>query len=230
MNPFSACLYFCKLRKATALSIIQLLIISTISDTFAQKTKIYGSVSDALTQQKLPYANMVFKGSSVGTITDSIGNFYLETNRKFDSLQVSMIGYLAKTVPVSHGVIDEIDFLLIPTSIELGEVEILPGENPAFEILRRVIARKEKNTPENAKAYEYEVYHRVQFDLNHFTEKIKKNFFVRPFDYIWENTDTTENGVNYLPIILTESSEQHFYRKNPTKMIATSVCVLREFC
>ena len=32
---------------------------------------------------------------------------------------------------------------------------------------------------------------------------------------MWENIDTTENGVNYLPMLLTESSEEHFYRKNP---------------
>ncbi len=188
----------------------------SFNELHAQKTKIYGSVSDAVSLEKLPFASVAFKGSSVGTVSDEQGNFILETSRKFDSLSVSSIGYKTETVAVSAGVIDEIDFKLIPTAIELGQVQILPGENPAFEILRKVIAGKKGNTPENAEAYEYEVYHKVQFDLNHFTEKIKKNFFVRPFDYIWENTNTTVDGVNYLPIILTESSEKHFYRKNPS--------------
>lgn len=158
---------------------------------------------------------MVFQNSSVGTLTDSLGNFKLETKRNFDSLEVSSIGYKSQTLVVNRGVIEEIDIQLAPSSYELEMVEVRPGENPAFKILRKVIANKPKNTPENLDFYEYEVYHRVQFDLNNFTEKIKKNLFLRPFDYMWENTDTTEDGINYLPMLLTESSEEHFYRKKP---------------
>lgn len=163
----------------------------------------------------MPFVNVVFQNSSVGTLTDSLGNFKLETKRNFDSLEVSLIGYKSQTLVVNRGVIEEIDIQLAPSSYELEMVEVRPGENPAFKILRKVIANKPKNTPENLDFYEYEVYHRVQFDLNNFTEKIKKNLFLRPFDYMWENTDTTEDGINYLPMLLTESSEEHFYRKKP---------------
>lgn len=185
------------------------------STVLAQRTNIYGSVSDASTNQKLPFVNVVFQGSSVGVITDSLGNFELETRRKFDSLEVSLIGYRKQTLPVANGVTEEIDILLEPSSFELGEVKVRPGENPAFKILRKVIENKPLNTPERLNAYEYETYHRVRFDLNNFTEKAKKNLLLRPFNYIWDNTDTTENGVNYLPILLTESNEQYFYRKEP---------------
>ncbi|MBI1286052.1 MAG: hypothetical protein GC178_00575 [Flavobacteriales bacterium] len=184
-------------------------------NAFAQKTIILGSVSDAVSEKPIPFANVLFKGSSVGTVTDSAGNFMLETRRNFDSLQVSVIGYRTQVLQVVNGVTDEIDVLLEPTSIELGEVNVRPGENPAFKILRKVIANKPVNTPERLDYYEYEVYHRVQFDLNNFTERIKKNLFLRPFDYMWENTDTTEDGINYLPMLLTESSEDHYYRKEP---------------
>lgn len=183
--------------------------------SFAQKTKIYGTVKDALSGERLPFVNVIFKRSTVGAYTDSLGEFVLETNRRFDSLSISHLGYKTQTISVTHNVTEEIEILLMPDNIALSEVIILPGENPAFEILRRVIRNKPVNNSENADAYEYEVYHKVQFDLNHFTEKIKRNFFVRPFDYIWENADTTPEGVSYLPIILTESDEKHYYRKNP---------------
>ncbi len=183
---------------------------------FAQKTtKIYGSVTDAYTTQPLPFVNVVFQKSNVGTLTDSLGNFVLETKRNFDSLSISLIGYRTQSVVVNRGVTEEIEIQLSPSSFELDVVEVRPGENPAFKILRKVIANKPINTPERLDYYEYEVYHRVQFDLNNFTENIKKNLFLRPFDYMWDNTDTTENGVNYLPMLLTESSEEHFYRKKP---------------
>lgn len=186
------------------------------STVFAQKTTtIYGSVTDIETNEPIPFVNVVFQNSSVGTLTDSLGNFKLETRRNFDSLQVSLIGYRTQTLVVNRGVTEEIDIQLAPSSYELGAVVVRPGENPAFKILRKVIANKPQNSPESLDHYEYEVYHRVQFDLNNFTEKIKKNLFLRPFDYMWENTDTTEDGINYLPMLLTESSEEHFYRKSP---------------
>ena len=181
----------------------------------AQTTKIFGSVTDTETNQSVPFANVVFQRSSVGVISDSVGNFVLETKRNFDSLEVSLIGYRTQTLVVNRGVTEEIEILLSPSSFELDMVEVRPGENPAFKILRKVIANKPINSPERLDSYEYEVYHRVQFDLNNFTEKIKKNLFLRPFDYMWENTDTTEDGVNYLPMLLTESSEEHYYRKKP---------------
>lgn len=172
-------------------------------------------MSDAQTELPIPFANIFFQKSSIGTVSDSLGNFVLETNRNFDSLVVSLIGYRTQTLAVNRGVTEEIEVQLSPSSFELGMVDVRPGENPAFKILRKVIANKKINTPERLDSYEYEVYHRVQFDLNNFTEKIKKNLFLRPFDYMWENTDTTEDGVNYLPMLLTESSEEHFYRKKP---------------
>ncbi len=196
--------------------IFTLVVLSSFSvQVFSQKTKIFGTVVDAINGEKVPFANVVFTGSTVGTLTDSLGEFELETARNFDSLTVSLLGYKTQTVFVTRDVTEEIEIQLYPDNITLSEVVVLPGENPAFEILRRVIANKPKNDPNNAEAYQYEVYHKVQFDLNHFTEKIKRNFFVRPFDYIWENTDTTEDGITYLPIILTESNEDHYFRKNP---------------
>jgi hypothetical protein len=186
-----------------------------LSASAQKRTIIYGSVTDVLTSKPVPFANVLFKGSSVGTISDTLGNFVLETNRRFDSLQISLIGYRTQRLAVVHGVTEEIDIQMEPSSYELTEVLVRPGENPAFKILRKVIASKPKNTPERLDAYEYQVYHRVQFDLNNFTEKIKKNLFLRPFDYMWDNTDTTETGINYLPMLLTESSEEHFYRKEP---------------
>ncbi|MCF8255948.1 MAG: DUF5686 and carboxypeptidase regulatory-like domain-containing protein [Flavobacteriales bacterium] len=201
-------------RKALIL-LVTVLSIGTGHDAFAQRTRILGSVANAVTGRPLPFANVSFSSSSLGTVTDSLGNFVLETNRRFDSLRVSSIGYRTEVVPVVHGVTEEIDFLLQPLFYELSEVIVLPGENPAFRILRKVIANKPINTPERLDAYEYGVYHRVRFDLNNFTEKAKKNFILRPFDYIWDHADTTEAGVAYLPILMTETSREVFYRKDP---------------
>ena len=120
----------------------------------AQKTRIFGSVTDAASGQRIPFVNVFFSGSNVGTITDSLGNFTLETRRSFDSLSIALIGYRTQTLPVVSGVTEEIDILLEPSAFELAEVRVRPGENPAFKILRKVIANKPINTPERLDAYE----------------------------------------------------------------------------
>ncbi len=204
---------FGPLRKMSRILTIILLLATALAH--GQRTRILGSVADAVTGQRLPFVNVSFDRSSVGTVTDTLGNFVLETNRRFDSLQVSSVGYRTEVLPVTVGVIEEVDVLLFPLSYQLGMVTVLPGENPAFRILRKVIANKPINTPERLDAYEYGVYHRVRFDLNNFTDKAKKNFILRPFDYIWDHADTTEKGVSYLPILMTEESREVYYRKNP---------------
>jgi hypothetical protein len=37
----------------------------------------------------------------------------------------------------------------------------------------------------------------------------------RPFDFIWDNVDTTDQGVRFLPVLLIEKAMQHYVRANP---------------
>ena len=182
----------------------------------AQRTRILGRVMDASTGEPLAFAVAVFQGTTIGADADSAGRFMLETGRNVDSLVVTMFGYRPQTLAVTAGVTEEIDIELFSTATELTEATVKrPDENPAFRILREVIAHKPVNRPTRLSAYEYEQYHRVRFDLNQFTEKAKRNLLLRPFDYIWDYADTTADGINYLPILLTESSEEQFYRREP---------------
>jgi len=181
----------------------------------AQKVRVSGQVTDAATGQPLPFVNVVFKGSNLGTVTDTLGRYVLEAGRRFDSLQVSFTGYFLSTVPVRAGATTGLDIALRPRSFELAEVRVRPGENPAWRILRKVIENKPVNASTAQSAYTYKAYHRVQFDLNNFTDKAKRNILLRPFDYIWDNADTTDKGVRYLPILMTENSERHAWRKQP---------------
>lgn len=181
----------------------------------AQQTLVTGIVRDSISREPLPFANIVFTGSTAGTSSDEKGFFRLETSQPLSSVSVSVIGYLSKTIAVKPFQTQHIEVSLVSYDYDLNEVIILPGENPAFEILRKVIAAKPKNNPNEYTAYEYEVYHKVQFDLNHFTEKTKRNLLLKPFDFIWENADTTDKGVAYLPLLFTESLSDYYHRKSP---------------
>ncbi|MCB9168480.1 MAG: carboxypeptidase-like regulatory domain-containing protein [Flavobacteriales bacterium] len=181
----------------------------------AQRTRVTGRVFDQATGDPLPYANVVFPGSTVGTTTDTVGFFRLNDDQHRDSLRVSMTGYRARTIALKGAVDQGLVIGLDPMHVELHVFEVRPGENPAFAVLRQVIARKPFNAPERLDAYHYTSYDRVRFDLNHFTDRIKKNFLLKPFDYLWDGIDTTADGVRYLPILLNEREEEHDYRRDP---------------
>jgi hypothetical protein len=121
-----------------------------------------------------------------------------------------LIGYETKTIYVAPGKRQKLEIKLELKDYNLGEVVVLPGENPAWEILRRVIANKPNNDPEQYESFSYEVFEKIQFDLNHFTDKIKKNILLRPFPFIWENVDTTKDGVNYLPFLYKEKISDYY--------------------
>jgi len=181
----------------------------------AQRTKVSGSVTDAATGQPIPFANVVFTGTMVGTLTDTLGRFSLGTDRRVETMSVMLIGYHPEVLPITNGTNEVIDVQLVPQAYELSLFEVRPGENPAFAVLRKTIANKPLNTPDRLEHYAFTAYHQVRFDINNFTDDIKRNVLLRPFDYIWNDARTTEDSVRYLPIVLTESIEEHHYRRSP---------------
>lgn len=196
------------------LPLIGLLLIAALP-ALAQRTRVSGVVADARSGDPLPDAAVGFARAPEGTTTDSTGFFVLEADGRRDSLQVTMTGYRPLRQALPRWGAHDLFLALVPSSELLDEVRVRPGENPAFAIMRRVVARKPVNAPGSAAAYDMDLYHRVRFDLNHFSDRIKRNILLRPFDFLWEGIDTTADGVRYLPILLTEQYERIHHRGDP---------------
>jgi hypothetical protein len=182
----------------------------------AQLTKVMGKVTDAITKQPLPYANVYLKGNTTGVTTGFDGNYSLETRLRADTLLASYLGYQTASKRLVPNKFQTIDFELFPSKLELSEVVIKPGENPAEVILRRIIRNKPENNREKLEAYQYEAYTKIQFDANNVSEKYRNMKIFKPFQFIFDNLDTsTLNGKTYLPIFLSESLSDVYFRKNP---------------
>ncbi len=195
--------------------LLLMLLVLVVGNSFAQKTLVFGRIVEATTGAPVAFAHIAFKGTTVGTTSDELGNFTLETSETYDRLSFTAIGYHDTVITIRVHERQELRVPLTSTDYTLDEVVIHAGENPAFEILRQAIARKPVNDPENYEAYEYRSYNKAQFDLNNFSDKIKKNPLFRPFPFIWEYQDTMANGVRYLPFLFKENVRDHYYRKQP---------------
>ncbi|HNX08167.1 MAG TPA: carboxypeptidase-like regulatory domain-containing protein, partial [Bacteroidales bacterium] len=108
----------------------------------SQTTKIMGTVIDAATKDPMPFVNVYFAGSGVQTTTDFDGKFSIETKLAKDSLAAQYMGYNTAKKAVVKNKFQYIDFELTAKSFELTEAVILPGENPAEVLLKKVIFNK----------------------------------------------------------------------------------------
>lgn len=192
------------------------LILATVS-SYAQETKIRGKILDKTTREPIPFVNIVFQGKkNIGTISDFNGDYFLETRSPTDSIIISYIGYISQTLKVQAGRYQNIDIDLESDDIKLEEVVITPGENPAYRILKGINDRKEQNNPDKLDQYSYEVYNKIEIDVNNIDEEFKKNKAFKHFQFVFDYIDTSAiTGKNFLPVFISETLSDYSYRKNP---------------
>jgi len=200
----------------TSLSLLLLFVLS-IPGSYSQQISITGKVTDARSGDPIPFANVIFKGTTIGATTDFDGRYELRTNNPGDSLVASYIGYKArmKYVAKSQSVI--LNFQLEEDIIRLREVVFVAEENPAFVIMRNAVANKEKHDKRNLKAYEYESYNKIEFDLDNLTDKFKSRKMVQKVKAVIDSIDQIagEDGQPILPLFISESISKSYFRNNP---------------
>lgn len=195
---------------------ILLLILGMSTNSYSQTTKITGIITDSISGEILPFVNVQLIGTKVGATTDFTGKYIIETKEKADSIIVSYVGYKPQKINIKTGAFQNIDIQLVSSNIELTAVTILPSENPAHILLRKVKANKPKNSSYNLDAYQYRIYNKIQIDANNITDKFKNRRSMKPFQMIFDNVDTsTINGKSYLPLLISEGISDYKYRKNP---------------
>ncbi len=184
------------------------------SIAYAQSTRVYGKVIDAQTKETLPFVNVIFKGTTIGTTTDIDGKFLIETNQRVDSLLVSYLGYKTQVKPVKKYVSQQINFELESSSIELKEFVVKAGENPAHAILRNIWKNKKENDKDKLAYYQYESYNKIEFDINNIDEEYRNKKMFKGFEFIFDYVDSSGKKP-YLPMFITETVSDVYYRREP---------------
>ncbi len=182
----------------------------------SQQTVITGVVTDASTNEKLPYVSVRFLDSKIGTLTDSVGRFKLETYYATDSLRFSLSGFVSQTIRIKKDENQEVTIQLGILTDDLAEIVILtPDEFPSTKLHKRMVANKPINNKEKLNSYEYDLYSKIQFDLSNLDDNFGKNGVVKRLDLIMDYLDSTSTGENYLPLILSENFSNFYFKNNP---------------
>jgi hypothetical protein len=183
----------------------------------AQETVIRGKITDAFSGDPIPFVNVVFKGTSIGTTTDFDGNYVLRTTSPTDSLQASYIGYKPRTKAVQKGITQTINFQLEEEVTRLRDIVIMAGENPAFAVLRNVVKNKEFNDKRKLNAYEFDSYSKIEIDVDNITDKFKEKKLISRITQVMDSIQQIagEDGKPILPVFISESVSKFYYRNNP---------------
>lgn len=182
-----------------------------------QLTHVEGVVLDASNLQPLPYVNIYFGGSTEGTTTDENGRFSLKASYPYDSIVISFVGYYQKTLAIVAGKHQQFSVMLKPETVNLDEVVVLSGENPAWEIIRKAVKNKKAHDKRNLSAYQYKNYSRIEFDIENISPKLQNRKMIRD---IWSGIDSTsleknDNGNAVLPVFLSETVSDYYVKNDP---------------
>ncbi|HAL65932.1 MAG: Uncharacterized protein XD81_0222, partial [Bacteroidetes bacterium 38_7] len=207
-----------------AISLILIVLLPSIQYLQAQahyegSTVIQGKITDANTNEPIPFANVFFKGTTIGTTSDFDGRFKLETDTPGDSITVRVISYKPKSKKVKKGINQTIDFQLEPTSFELEEVVIKAGENPAYPIIRKARENRKFYNPESLDAYEYKSYVKVDISLDQINENFKNSKTFKPYAALLDSLRRAagEEGKLVIPFFVSEQINEVYYRKEPKR-------------
>jgi hypothetical protein len=173
------------------------------------QTKVSGLVVDN-TNQPVPFANVMFKGSNEGIVTNEDGHFYLESQNSYKTIVVSFEGFETKEVVLTKAVNYNLT-VKISDGVKLNEVVIFTGKtskknNPALDILRKIWERKRKNGLYQFNQYHMKKYEKVEFDMNTIDSAFRKNKIFKGMEFVFNQVDTSDvTGKTYLPVFINEA-------------------------
>ncbi|HEX4849942.1 MAG TPA: DUF5686 family protein, partial [Puia sp.] len=194
-----------------------------------QKT-IVGKVRDGISKQPLSDVSIGVKGGK-GIVTDSAGIFSIEVDKLPTQLIFSIIGYKTQSLTVKTFTNDSTkrDTLVVmmqSNSSMLSSVTVKSNkkpkyrnkDNPAVELIRKVINNKDKNRPGFYDYVQYEQYEKLQVALSQWTSKIPNSKLIRKYHFLFENIDSTKlEGKSLVPVYMQERLSDVYYRKSPEK-------------
>ena len=183
---------------------------------------------DGVTLEPLTNASIYNKTLHRGIRTDSLGKFsiFLPAGSGHYTLVISMVGYTPQTLAGLAPDRDTLTVTLVPTAEKMAQVVVTNKRdgkyrnknNPAVELIRKVIANKENNRPESFDYATYEEYDKLEISMHDVdSQKLNKRLF-RPYKFLFEHPDTLAGDTSrYYPIYLEEKLSDNYYEKKPER-------------
>lgn len=190
-------------------AIILLVLSSRLS---AQETLAVGQVLDAVDKTPIAHVNIWFKNTGIGLKSSDDGFFMLRTQGQETTLVFSCVGYRTKELKLKQGQSVGLQIEMQPLNTELPELFVLPGTNPALELMKRVRNARNRNNIRTNATYTAQMQEQNLILLAKVNQRsVNQRIFETLSSAILPTTDSTLT----LPLYM---SEQKFSIANKSKV------------
>lgn len=187
--------------------------------SYAQK--ITGTVTDKETGEPLGFVQVYYQDQKGSGIPTNLNGKYSIPYRKGKILCFSMMGYETQTFNIDK--LRSINVRMSSHTQDIKEVEITRKKtrysrknNPAVEMMKKVIAARKKTDLHEKDYFSYDKYQKLTFGLNEVTERIFQDGQFKRMPFLKDHVEVCpETGKLILPLTVNETVSQHIYRKSP---------------
>lgn len=192
---------------------------------FTLSAQLKGVITDSLTNEPLMYISVFYEGKGVGGVSNIDGEYRIETRAGWNEVTFSAIGYKTKVVKLTPGQ-KILNVRLASDDVQLAEVVVKPQKerysrknNPAVELMKKVIESKKAQVLEVNDFYQYDKYEKMKMSINDITpEKLEKGIY-KKYSFLKDQIEVSEtSNTLILPVSIQETASQTIFRKDPENL------------
>lgn len=202
--------------------ILFLLLLLPSVGAMAQITTIRGIIRDKISRQPIPAVNVSFVGVSGGTFSDANGHFEISTRKEVKKIRFSAIGFKAQEHHIAT-IKGQLRIDLEETAQQLDGVNIQASKRPryrnrdneAVDLIRKVIAHKEKNIGPSDQGLAFQQYEKLNLSISIANELAPKSVLLRKFPFLAKTADSTRQpGRTLVPVFMQEKLSRHIRERD----------------
>ncbi len=184
--------------------------------------QLSGIVIDAETGEPIPYASAIYKGHNVAKVSDVNGQFSIDRHAGWN-LTFSAVGYKEHIIAISEKTKNGLKIALKPDNQQLKGITVKAKrrrysrkDNPAVELMRKVIAAKKQTDLKTHDYYQYNLYEKLTLGLNDLTpEQLEQKPFSK-HPWLLDQVERCQyNNKLILPVSVDETVKRKVYRREP---------------
>ena len=198
------------------------LLFAGIAVSAQTESMLTGIVTDAATGDTIYYPSVSYKGNHIAVSGTAKGEYSI-VRKEGLVLTFSAVGYAPVQVVVKSSTPKTLNIKLKSDTRQLAEVVVRQKrgkysrkDNPAVELMRRVIAAKKRTRLENHDFFQYTKYQKITLAMNDITPTQIDSGFIGKRRWMLDQVEHCPyNNKLILPVSVDETVTQHIYRKQP---------------
>lgn len=204
-------------RRATGLLVL-------LCTCLTMQAQVTGKVIDSKSREPLDYVNVYYEGKNVGEQTEEDGSFVIKEDSTWKVLTIASMGYQTQTLKLKEfGKNKNLTIRLVPDTKTLSGVTVSAKKgkysrknNPAVELMKKVIANKKQSDLRSKDFFTYTKYEKMTFSLNEMSDKVFEENEYKRFAFMKDHVERSpQTGKLILPLTVDETLSEVYYRKDP---------------